>query len=368
MTLSARLRAADLSRLSAVVGFDGFIDEMISVVDERRSLTEFSAVPTIADMAAIFAKAAGRSSLREIVVHRIDAGGCAVNLGDGLAGLGVQLDYFGTLGTPRHPAFDAFVGRCRSVRSWCREPGRTLALEFRDGKYMLSSVAQLAELTPDYLEGALADGAFSAACADAGLLAFTNWTLYPHMTACWQFLQQRVLPGLKHRPAIFLDLVDPSSRSPADIQAMLATLPGFAVGGPVTLGLNGNEGNVLARLLGVATAADAGEPLAAQAAALRERLGIDAVVIHGVRSAAVAESGGTATCDTPWCAAPKKLTGAGDRFNSGYGVGLLLGLEAKDRLRLGNAASGFFVRQARSGNAAELADLLDRWADGSLDR
>ena len=130
-----------------VTGFDGFVDEMISLVAERRSLDEFVPVADIAEYGALVSAAAGHSSLREIVVTDVHPGGCAVNLGDGLAALGVPVDCFATLGEPPHPAFAAATDRFRSAHSWGREPGRTLAFEFSDGKLMYSSVRQLQEFT-----------------------------------------------------------------------------------------------------------------------------------------------------------------------------------------------------------------------------
>ncbi|MDI1248550.1 MAG: hypothetical protein PSV13_06670 [Lacunisphaera sp.] len=357
--LAERLRGPLRPLPSVAIGFDGFVDEMIQVVGERRSLAEFTPVPAISDFGALISRAAGHSSLREIVVNAVHCGGCAINMGDGLAALGVPVDAYATLGEPAHASFQPVTARFRTARSWGREPGRTLAFEFQDGKLMFSSVAQLAEFTPERVAGLLADGGYAAACASADLIALTDWTLYPHMTAVWTLLQREVYSRLTHRPAFFIDLVDPSGRAPADIRGMLDVLPGFEPAGPLTLGLNGNEANVLARLLDLPACTEAApESSLALAAALRGRLGISEVVIHHIRSTAVAGPAGGATLWGPYCAQPKKSTGAGDRFNAGYALGLLLGLPAADRLACACAASGYFVREARSASLAELAGFL----------
>jgi sugar/nucleoside kinase (ribokinase family) len=147
---------------------------------------------------------------------------------------------------------------------------------------------------------------------------------------------------------------------------MLDMLAGFERAGPLTLGLNGNEANILARLLDLPACTEAAPASSlALAAALRHRLGLTEVLIHHIRSAAVAGSAGDATLLGPYCAQPKKSTGAGDRFNAGYALGLLLGLSAGDRLTCAAAASGFFVREARSASRAELAGFLTHgdWPD-----
>lgn len=350
--------APTLARQVAVTGFDGFVDEMISVVGTRSNLQTWTPVPTIAQFGDLVRAAAGRSSLREIVVHRQEAGGCAVNLGDGLAALGVQVDCYATLGTPRSSAFDVLAQRCRHVESWGREPGRTLALEFQDGKLMLSAVQQLQEFTPALLAREIPAGRFRQSCMEASLIALTDWTLYPHMTDCWVHLQQDVFPALRQRPWLFIDLVDPSSRSRDDVRKMLEALPRFEETGPTVLGLNGNEASQVAHCLGIPAAGEAPEEICAQAAAIREKLNIERVVIHLIRRAVSADRNGTAAVEGFHCPSPKKSTGAGDRFNAGYCTGLLLNASPAECLTIGCAASGWFVREARSGSLAEIAGLL----------
>jgi hypothetical protein len=357
-----RRHAAGGRPLAVTVGFDGFVDEMTSVVGERRGLDDWSKMAAIPEFGAWVAGAAGRSALREIVIHRQDPGGCAVNLGDGLIALGVQLDCYATLGEPLHPAFAPFAAACRTCTSWAGVHGRTLALEFDDGKLMLCAVAQLAAFDPERLAGELADGAYRASCARSRLIALTNWTLYPHMTACWRLLQRQVYRTLDHRPVFFLDLVDPASRSAADIREMLSALPGFTETGDTVLGLNGTEANILARVLNLPSAADDPAGVRRQAQRLREAIGITEVVIHCVRFAAAARADDSTSVDGPWTTTPRKCTGAGDRFNAGYALGLLLGLPLAERCALGATSSGFFVREARSGSTAELAAFAEDFA------
>lgn len=351
-----------ISSLKVVTGFDGFVDEMIQAVDQRQNIDTYRPIKTIDHFGDLIKAAAGHSSLREIVVTQTDPGGCAVNMGDGLATLGVAVDTFATVGEPMHAAFQEYASKA-TVHSWGREPGRTLAFEFNDGKLMFSSVSPLAEFTPEDIARRTADGSFLAKCEAADLIAITDWTLFPHMTACWQALQQNVFSKLSHRPKFFLDLVDPVSRSPEDIGAMLQALPGFCQSGRVTLGLNQNEANLLSKATG-------GEPLAApeihraeaQAQTLRTALGVDEIVIHAVSYAVSASAEGTAHTAGPYCADPVKLTGAGDRFNAGYALGMLLELAPTQQLQLAVATSGIYVRQGSSATLEQLIQFIQSWA------
>lgn len=366
--LAAVIEAASIPDCRVVTGFDGFVDEMISLVGERRSLEDFTPVPDIATFGRLVSAAAGHSSLREIVVNDVHPGGCAVNLADGLSSLGVRVDCFATLGDPPHPAFRDVAAKCRGFHSWGKEPGRTLAFEFSDGKLMFSAVRQLSDFTPEAVRGCLADGAFSDACAGAHVIALTDWTLYPHMTGVWRMLQEEVFSRLPQRPEFLIDLVDPSSRSAADILEMASALSDFEQAGPLTLGLNGNEANILCRLHALDTVASGGSPeeTLAQAQALRERLGITRVLIHRIAFAVSADGDGGLVQAGPFCQNPKKSTGAGDRFNAGVSLALALGLGAADGLALGCAVSGFFVRNARSASRPELVQFLRAWCAGTI--
>jgi len=367
--LAKRVETTAVGDCRVVAGFDGFVDEMISVVGERRALDDFSSVPDIATFGRLISSAAGHSSLREIVVTDVHPGGCAVNLADGLASLGVRVECFATLGDPVHSAFREIADKCQEFHSWGREPGRTLAFEFADGKLMFSAVKQLAEFTPETVGKFLADGTYATACGGAHVIALTDWSLYPHMTDVWRLLQREVYSSLSHHPHFLIDLVDPSSRSTADIVKMAGILRDFEPSGPLTLGLNGNEANILCRLHDLAAASHEATPdeTLAQADALRKHLEISRVIIHRRRFTVSTDADDSFIQPGPYCQNPKKSTGAGDRFNAGICLGLALGCNVAESLALGCATSGFFVRNARSANHHELADFLRQWNEGIFD-
>lgn len=339
-----------------VVGFDGFVDEMIEVVEERRGQDDYDRVATIRSFGERISASAGKSSLREIVVRATEPGGCAMSLGDGLAALGAEVHAYATLGEPIHPAFAPIAARFAHVESWGEHPGRTLAFEFGDGKLMFSSVRPLADFDPELVSRKLAEGTFREACGRAKLIGLTDWSLYPHMTEVWRLLRREVFVHLDS-PWFFVDLVDPASRSDADVADMLRALAEIQDAGPVILGLNGSEAERICRVAGVPQG-DEANGWAQTAGELSSRIGIHGVVVHTPRFAAGAMGSARASLPTDHCATPKKSTGAGDRFNAGFAFGLLAGAPLEVCLALGNAGSGYYVRSARSGNREELAAFL----------
>jgi len=357
-----------IRQTQVVIGFDGFVDELVKIVDQRQSLDAYAPFKTMTQFADKLHAAAGRSSLSEVVITETAGGGCAVNMGDGLATLGSQLDYFGTAGSPVHAAFEPFQQKCRTFHSWGPDPGRTTALEFDDGKYMLASVIHLVQFDEALLDDVLSDGVYLQSCQAADLIAINNWTLYPHMTDCWRKLQAEVFAKFERRPHIFFDIVDPRSRDAADIKEMFEVMADFEKFGNTIFGCNLNEANVAASLLGLdVVETEQGDIVAAHAQQIREKLGIAQVAIHCVGGAAYADADGAYHCEGPYCAAPKRSTGAGDRYNAGFSLGNVLGLEPEERLLLGSACSGYFVRHGVSGDLPQIIDLLKTWSAGKLD-
>src|SRR6185295_14503155 len=70
--LAAGTHARDLT---AFVGLDGFVDEIIHVVDKRDSPDSFQRLPSIAKLAKRIAAAADKSTNFELVPQRVKLGG-----------------------------------------------------------------------------------------------------------------------------------------------------------------------------------------------------------------------------------------------------------------------------------------------------
>jgi len=359
--------APKLSELSVAMGFDAFVDETIRIVGERSSPESYTPMPTIGDFGAWATASAGRSGLREFVLEKSTAGGCTVNMGDGIATMGFPLNAFSGVGDPMHPVFEDFASKCASVDSISMQPGRAIVTEFDDGKLMLCGFSHFSQFTPDFLRHQFADGRFRKICEQSAGIAMTSWSVYPHMTDCWKYLYQEALAGMAHRPQLFFDLADPASRSLADLSSMIAALRGFEQIGRVTLSVNLNEANQIARALEIPEALnEQAASLESLARSIRIRAEVSEVSIHLVKCATTSTAEGAATVEGPFSAKPKRSVGAGDRFNAGFFAGQLLNLAAADCLRLGAASSGYFVRNAHSATWEQLIQFICDWADSKL--
>ncbi len=350
-----------VGKLTAFIGLDGFIDEIIHVVDKRDHAQAYSRVSTIADLAARLSGAAGKSTNIELVNQRTKLGGNGPIMANALSSLGLQVTYLGALGFPAiHPVFADFAQRAE-VHSLA-DSGHTDALEFDDGKVMLAKTVQLNEVNWANIQSRFGRDRFAGKFGASDLVGFVNWTMIPYMSDLWKHLLDELAPKFTGpRRKIFFDLADPEKRPLKDLREALELIVQFEKYFEVIFGLNEKESFAVAQALdlGLSDCSPAG--LVKLAEAILQRLPISTLVIHPVAYALAASPHGIQTVQGPFCAKPLISTGAGDHFNAGFCLGKLLGLDNPCSLLAGVAASGYYVRTGQSPDVAQVAGLLQNW-------
>ncbi len=362
-TCAAQLSAAATrsNQLTVFAGLDGFVDEIIHLVDKRDHAESYRRLPTIGGLAQRIAGAAGKSTNIELVNQLTKLGGNGPILANALATFGLKVIYLGALGYPHiHPVFSSF-GQRAEVHS-ISEPGYTDALEFEDGKLLFGKLHHLKEVNWPNIQSRFGRERFTQCFGRADLVAFVNWTMIPYMTDIWAALQQELCPGLDGpRRLMFFDLADPEKRNVSDISRALEHVVRFHQYFDVILGLNEKEAHELSKVLGIDPKPSTPEGLADLARELLAKLPIDTIVIHPVRYALAAHRAGAQVVEGPYVANPLITTGAGDHFNAGYCLGRLLGLDNRLSVLTGVTTSGFYVRTAQSPSIPDLAEMLRNW-------
>lgn len=346
------------SSIPIIVGFDGFVDEIIHVVDERLSTEEYTRIPTIKAFSERVAALAGLSGNIELVTLRPKLGGNGPIMANALISLGNEVSYTGGIGEKEiHFLFRDFASKCKKVISVC-EPAHTDALEFNDGKLMLGKTTSMAKVTWDRILAVSSHEEFYDMIKNARLISFTNWTMLPGMNGIIRGITE-ILSSTGHKPTVFFDLADPSKRTNQDILGLFDLIGLLTEHAQIIFGMNENESKIISRLCGVDE-----EKLTARAGGIRSKLGVYIAVIHPTHGAAAADVNGNWWVDGPFTPKPKLTTGAGDNFNAGFCHGHLQGLSPHESLVSGVSTSGFYVRNARSPKHTELYTFMRSWADG----
>jgi len=339
-----------------VVGFDGFIDEIIHVVRERQSDTAFTRIETITEFGQKISAASGLSANIEFVPQQVKLGGNGPIMANALVAQGYKIDYIGALGTGDiHPVYKEFAEKCTSVIT-LTDPGRTDALEFNDGKLMMAKMNNLVDVNWETLLKFVSKEKLKSLVEEAKLLAFTNWTELPNYNSLLKGFTE-LLGECSNRPGVFIDLADPAKRLESDIAEVCQLLTKLQDHADVILGLNENESVQIASIYGIAE-----EDFVKRAEALRVALNVSVIVIHPIAGAAVANGKENVWIDGPYTQKPKLTTGAGDNFNSGFCNAWIAGLSGYESIAVGVCTSGFYVRECRSPNPAELVDFMNRWS------
>jgi hypothetical protein len=370
--LALELKTKDPKPLDMVIGFDGFVDEIIQVVDKRQDSHHFTRIQTIGQLAKRIENASGLSTNIELVVKVKKIGGNGPIMCNALSKHQSHITYIGALGYPQiHEVFEELKSSARLIS--IAESGHTDALEFLDGKLMLGKMTSLSDVNYDNLLNSISLNDVVDLLSQADLLAMVNWSMLPNMTDLWKKMIAEVLPNVpicSKKPLLFIDLADPEKREHHEIKEVIDLLKSFNTHYRVVLGLNKKEAYDIASVLGLFPS-EMFDKMTLHLKDICESIyaycGIHGIVIHPVeRSCAMIENQYHELLG-PLCKEPKLTTGAGDNFNSGFVLGLLLDMDPSSSLLMGMATSGFYVRNAKSPHFEELINFIDLWAIHQID-
>jgi len=357
--------------LNMAIGLDGFVDEIIHMVDKRQDFDSFTRIRTIKAFGERIARAAGLSSNIEMVTTQTKLGGNGPILSNALIEYGTTLTYIGALGVPDiHPVFKPLAERARIVYS-LSNPGHTDAAEFEDGKIMLGKHYTLKDITWDAFKLKLggAEG-IAKMINNIDLFGMENWTMIPHMSAIWEGLINEVFPLLKTKnpkPLAFFDLADPEKRTKEDIFHAMKLIGTFENCFRTILGLNEKEVYEIANVFNIKYNNADADMLKKNTLAVAEKLNIYCLVVHPVKNALCVIDGQYYEADGPYCKNPVLTTGAGDNFNAGFCLAQALGFDPYASLLLGVATSGFYVRNANSPTFSEIIRFIKQWDSGNIE-
>ncbi len=350
-----------------LIGFDGFVDSIIQLVDKRQDAEHYQSVKTITQFAEKIRQAAGQSANYELVTLQRKLGGNGPIMAQAMACLGLPVIYVGAVGYPKlDPVFQQLADHAEVCG--IAEPGATDAIEFADGKLMLGKTDRFSDVNPEEIEITLGLDTFYAYVARSYLIGMVNWTMLPRMNDIWQFFIDTVLPEVggeigRKRRLIFIDLADPEKRTEQDIDRALNLCSELNAYADLVLGLNLKEAKQVARVLDQPTSFGPDDDLEPVALSIRQRIDVHGIVIHPRHKAAAAIKDHNGKVDQatfvgPYTDEPVLSTGAGDNFNAGFCLGLLANLPLDQVLCLATAISGYYVRHGESPEFQKLIAFL----------
>lgn len=351
--LQAALKDATglLSSKKVAAGFDGFIDSIVKVINHKTEGGEtvyFNAIKEFGGY--ISAKSGSGFSLEsEELVQKL--GGNMPIMANAMAQMGTKVNCVGALGVPTiAPAFLGMHPNC-TLHSFTN-PGFTTAMEFADGKIMLAQMTDLNNADWGTIIAAVGLDKIRQIFIDADLICLVNWSELDNSNHIWQGLLTDIFaPDIATNKQFFFDLSDCSKRKPEAIRSAINLIQQFKKYGKLTLSLNRNEADILYQTF---TAANPTDDIRATGDQLFTALKVDTLIIHSSKISAAWDVNGEYITQPVFIANPKFSTGAGDNFNAGYCVGVLLGLDAESSLLLANSVANLYITTGKSPDVESL--------------
>ncbi|HLP40901.1 MAG TPA: carbohydrate kinase family protein, partial [Fibrobacteria bacterium] len=241
-------RKAAIRTKKCIVGFDGFVDEIIHAVGTRTSNTEYQRITTISEFAGRVASAAGKSANIELVPVLEKIGGNGPLLSMAASGMGCQVTCIGLLGYPDlHPVFRPLKSLCKVVSVGA--PGHTDALEFQDGKLMLGKLNTIKDMCWTRLKDVVGEQVLRELFFLSDMVAVTNWTMLTEMEEVLDNIIRMTPDSSKVK--FFFDLADPEKRSSEDLGKVLEQIKALGKKTECILGLNLREAEQVSKVLGI---------------------------------------------------------------------------------------------------------------------
>lgn len=345
-----------------LLGCDGFVDETYEIVEVRKSRTDFVAMKKLKQFGELLVERADGGVGVELVPKRRCEGGFGINTGRIAGILGVTTILPGLFGGRElDPAFAGFTEICSLIS--LGDPALTIALEFGDGKVLMSNIQAVSNLTWEDFESTIGEERIKALFVDVDILGLGYWSLTADFDNFLKgFMKQ--YETLKPPRRMFFDFADIKKKSAESFARSLELIKSFNDKIPMTLSLNEHEVFEVFSRSGVACDRKSPDAIAPALKEARKKLGLDELVVHTPDYAvASSESDGEAWAIQERQTDVVRTAGAGDSFNGGYICASLADLPLKKRLVVANAATAFFVTHATGPTRDELIAQIEKATD-----
>jgi len=338
------------------IGFDGFTDEIISVVDKALDANNQTYFQTMISFGKKLTDASNKSCNFELVVKQTKLGGNAPIFTNALLEGGHTIVFAGAIGEGQaEPIFEPMANRCAQVFPIAKS-AKTEALEFKDGKIILGKMDSLKKITFDHLLSEIGQKNLIEILDKSHLFVSVNWTMLPHLTGIWKNILKQA-PNFSKKDfsrIMFVDFADPSKRTLKDLKEALATLNELNNYYNVIIGLNISEAEIISKLFGIEYQTQSIETIKNSTYELFNQLKVFRLLVHHATFAISQDRDDQIHLPTLHVEEPVLTTGAGDNFNAGYCNALLYELEKRDILMAAIATAGFYVRFGHSPSLKEL--------------
>lgn len=349
-------------RGKVLLGCDGFVDETYEIVEVRKSANEFVPMKRLRQFGELLVARADGGVGVELVPKRRCEGGFAINTGRVAACLGLKPCLPGLFGKDAiDPAFQDFQDSCELLS--LGDPALTIALEFGDGKVLMSNLEAVSSLNWSDFQHHFGEAKLQELFAGVDILGLGYWSLTANFDALFQgFMDQYETRTPPRR--MFFDFADIKKKSNESFLQSLELIRSYNSKIPMSFSLNEHEVMELFARIGVERPELKPAVIARALTVAREKIGFDELVVHTPDFAAASSAQeGEAYAMQDRQTNVVRLAGAGDSFNGGYLCASLGDLPLRQRLVVANAVTAYFVTHATAPTREQLLVQIENASD-----
>lgn len=343
-----------LTNITAVTGFDGFIDIITRPIARGDSRAPIEFYEDIPEFTTFLSTRAGSSCSVELAEYDRKLGGNAPIFANALGKLGVSTTCIGAFGYPEiENVFKDISPNCNIIP--VALPGTCTALEFSDGKIMLALNGEINSMSWDIISKRAGLEKIIDEFSKGKLIGLFNWSETPLASDIWTGIINDVLPHISKDKRIIFDFSDCARRKKEEVSGMLDIITEFGRQLATTISMNENETKAIYEALGISDnvlLAESGE-------LIRQRLSAEYIILHFHDYSMGFSKDGACKFDTFNIKSPIISTGAGDNFNAGLSLGLLLELSLIDAIIIASMTSSYYVAHGVSPDISGLIGFMN---------
>jgi hypothetical protein len=351
-----QLDQTNLIEPTAFLGFDACIDIIVRIVSRKDKNEKSEYFTESSQFGKFLIKLNDKSAGVELQTKLSKPGGNMVITGNALGNLGIKTECVGTFGFPEIlPVFRGMSENC--TLTTIGDTISATAFEFDNSKVIMFDPGPYNNLTWKDIKNIIGIEKIRQLLDGKQLVSFLNWSEIENSSQIWDGFLSEILPYVElkgHLPYFFSDFSDCSRKSKQDIQHAINLLGRFRNYFKVTLSLNQNESDIIAKALDLEDHNSDEEFIKK----LYRLTNTDILVIHRTNDALAYNGIDYEISDTFFCKEPKILTGGGDNFNAGFCYSLFHKLNLEQSLIVANAVSGSYVKSGISPDVNQLLEFL----------
>ena len=360
-----------ITKKSCFLGLDGFIDSLYNVIQSRESLKKWNRMDNMKEFGKLVMNVAGSSVGINLYLKRMTSGGFTSNICKALNMLGIKKIFIACAwGYPNLiDIFNPLASKTSIDVNSFANPGRTIGLEFNDGKIMLSDIDEILNINWNLILEKVGLDNLIEKFNLCDLIGMGYWATILQFDDILNHILMDILPSVKNsrKKLLFLDLADVKRRSKNDLISFLKFISKIDEEIPLFLSLNDQEAKdillTLNEINGLSTLKKNLNDLTDAGIYINKILNISYLIVHSPHFATITTKDNHFWITEGFTSKPRYTTSAGDHFNAGSVLGLACNLTPPEALVMGNALTAIFVRTGKSPNFNELSQFIQIYMD-----